>query len=312
MISLRGRMIRFMSKQFFKRIRPDSDILKLRTEFEAIGTKMRPAEGVQVMHAKIAGIECDWLVPEGCDSAPILYYLHGGAYMMGSPKTHRRMVSHIIKRAGMRALLPDYRLAPENPFPASLEDSTRVYRALIEAGTDSSTMAFGGDSAGGNLAMATLLALRDAGDPLPATCFLLSPWLDLAAQGESHESRAEHDPWFRAEDMPEIVMKFCSEFDVKNPLVSPVYADASDLPPMLIQVGDHEILLSDSTRLADNISKAGGEVTLQVWPDMWHVFQFFIGQMPESRKAIKGIAEYLRRQFSAHTAAQDSQEDQAA
>ena len=107
-------------------------------------------------------------------------------------------------------------------------------------------------------------------------------------------------------------MKFCSEFDVKNPLVSPVYADASDLPPMLIQVGDHEILLSDSTRLADNISKAGGEVTLQVWPDMWHVFQFFIGQMPESKKAIKGIAEYLQKRFGAQEVVQQPQEDQAA
>ncbi len=312
MISLRGRMIRFMSKQFFKRIKPDADIDKLRSEFEAIGTKMRPAHGVQVRHANIAGIECDWLVPEGCDDAPVLYYLHGGAYVMGSPKTHRRMVSHIISRAGMRALLPDYRLAPENPFPASLEDSTGVYRALIEGGVDPTNIAIGGDSAGGNLAMATLLALRDAGDSLPATCFLLSPWLDLAAKGESHETRAKHDPWFRPEDMPEVVRKYCSEYDLKNPLVSPVYADASDLPPTLIQVGDHEILLSDSTRLADNIEKAGGEVTLQIWPEMWHVFQFFIGQMPESKKAIKGIAEYLRQQFGEQAATLNRQEDRAA
>ena len=312
MISLRGRMIRFMSKQFFKRIKPDADIDKLRSEFEAIGTKMRPADGVQVRHANIAGIECDWLVPEGCDDAPVLYYLHGGAYVMGSPKTHRRMVSHIVSRAGMRALLPDYRLAPENPFPASLEDSTGVYRALIKGGVDPTNMAIGGDSAGGNLAMATLLALRDAGDPLPATCFLLSPWLDLAAKGESHETRAKHDPWFRPEDMPEVVRKYCSEYDLKNPLVSPVYADASDLPPTLIQVGDHEILLSDSTRLADNISNAGGDVTLQIWPEMWHVFQFFIGQMPESKKAIKRIAEYLRQQLGEHTVTPNRQEDQAA
>ena len=312
MISLRGRMIRFMSKQFFKRIKPDADIDKLRSEFEAIGTKMRPADGVQVRHANIAGIDCDWLVPDGCDDAPVLYYLHGGAYVMGSPKTHRCMVSHIISRAGMRALLPDYRLAPENPFPASLEDSTSVYRALIKGGVDPTNMAIGGDSAGGNLAMATLLALRDAGDPLPATCFLLSPWLDLAAKGESHETRAKHDPWFRPEDMPEVVRKYCSEYDLKNPLVSPVYADASDLPPTLIQVGDHEILLSDSTRLADNISNAGGEVTLQIWPEMWHVFQFFIGQMPESKKAIKGIAEYLRQQFGKQVATPNRQEDRAA
>ena len=277
----------------------------MRAAWNEMGGKSRVAKGVQVRQATIDGIDCEWLVPEGCDGAPVLYYLHGGAYLMGSTQTHRRMVSHIARASGTRALVPNYRLAPEHPFPAAIEDSTTVYRSLLEAGTDHATIAIAGDSAGGNLTMATLLALRDAGDPLPTAVCLMSPWLDLAAEGESMDSRAKHDPWFRPEDMPEIVEKYCSKYDTKNPLVSPVYADPSNLPPTLIQVGDHEILLSDSTRMADKISEAGGYVTLQVWPDMWHVFQLFVGLMPESKRAINDIAAFLKQHLNQkqHTAA---------
>jgi acetyl esterase/lipase len=185
-----------------------------------------------------------------------------------------------------------------------------VYRSLLEAGTDPAAMAIAGDSAGGNLTMATLLALRDAGDPLPTAVCLMSPWLDLAAEGESMDSRAKHDPWFRPKDIPEIVEKYCSKYDTKNPLVSPVYADPSNLPPTLIQVGDHEILLSDSTRMADKISEVGGYVTLQIWPDMWHVFQLFVGLMPESKRAINDISIFLKQHLNQkqHSAADHTDE----
>jgi len=216
---------------------------------------------------------------------------------MGSPATHRRLVSHIARQSGMRALVPDYSLAPENKFPAALEDALSVYRSLLQNGSDANNMAIGGDSAGGNLCVATLLALRDAGDLLPAACFLMSPWLDMTATGESLVTRAKVDPWFRPEHLPVTAGKFCNEFDKKNPLVSPVFADASGLPSTLIQVGDHEILLSDSSRFADNIEASGGKVTLQVWPEMWHVFQFFIGQMPESKRAITDIAAFLKSEL---------------
>lgn len=144
------------------------------------------------------------------------------------------------------------------------------------------------------MSMATLLSLREAGDDLPGAAVLLSPWLDLTASGESAISRATLDPWFKAADMQVVARRYCPEGDLHDPLLSPVNADASGLPAMLIQVGDHEILLSDSTRLADNISASGGQVTLQVWPQMWHVFQFFIKMMPESRRAITDIAQFIR------------------
>ena len=144
-----------------------------------------------------------------------------------------------------------------------------------------------------------LLSLREAGDDLPAAVVLLSPWLDLTASGESMQTRAKKDPWFRPDDLKEVARMYCPDGDLADPLLSPVFADAARLPETLIQVGDHEILLSDSIRLADNISASGGKVTLQVWPEMWHVFQFFVGQMPESKRAIRDMAKFIRDTLAA-------------
>jgi len=298
MISLRARIVRFLSKQMFKRISPDSDVVMVRNSFEKMQSKNRMARNVTMRQTTIADVACEWLIPDGCEEAPVLYYLHGGAYLMGSPATHRKMVSHIARAARMRALLPDYSLAPEKPFPAGLNDCLEVYRGLMSSGVDADDVVIGGDSAGGGMCMATLLSLRESGDDLPTAAILLSPWLDLTAQGESAVTRADKDPWFRVDEMRDIARRYCPDGDLTQPLVSPVYADASLLPPMLIQVGDHEILLSDSIRLADSISAAGGQVVIQVWEEMWHVFQFFVGKMPESASAIRDIAAYVRNQVS--------------
>jgi acetyl esterase/lipase len=295
MISVRARLVRYLAKQYFRRVTPQADVRELRRSFEALTARLRPARGVSVRHASLHGIDCDWLVPAGCDDAPVLLYLHGGAYVMGSPRTHRRLVGHIARAAGVRALLPDYRLAPEHPFPAGLEDACGVYRELLDQGHAPQRIAIGGDSAGGGLTVSTLLALRGAGTALPAAAVLLSPWLDLGGSGDSMRTRAALDPLFRPEDMAATAAHYCAEDETRNPLVSPVYADVHDLPPTFIQVGDHEILLSDATRFSDRLSSAGGKVTLQIWPQMWHVFQFFVGQMPESGRAIRDIGDFLRR-----------------
>jgi monoterpene epsilon-lactone hydrolase len=295
LISLRARLVRLMSKQYFKRITPDTDVAELRKSWNELTSNLKTAPGVRRREATIDDIPCEWLVPEKCDDAPVILYLHGGIYMLGSANTHRRMVSFIARAAGMRALIPNYRLAPEHPFPAAIEDSTLVYRKMLEQGFPASRIVIGGDSAGGGLTMATLLSLKNTGDPLPAAAVLLSPWLDLAAQGETLKTRASLDPWFDPENMTEMVRRYCGNRDPKAPLISPLYGDLSGLPPLLIQVGDHEILLSDSTRMADRVSQAGGNVTLQVWPEMWHVFQYFIGQMPESAKAIADIGTFLKK-----------------
>jgi len=250
---------------------------------------------VIVEQANVHGLNAEWLTPKGCPDDKLLLYLHGGAYVMGNCATHRQMVSYIAKFSGIKALLPEYRLAPEHPFPSAIDDSVNLYRSLIADGYATKNIVIAGDSAGGGLTMATLLSLRDAGDPLPAAACLLSPWLDLAATGESMTTRAKKDPWFRPEDMPIVAAHYCRADELKNPLVSPVYADLAGLPPLYIQVGEDEILLSDSTRAAEKVRAAGGEVEIEIWPGMWHVFQAFLVQVPESKKAVKKIGAYVRR-----------------
>lgn len=292
MVSLRAQIIRAISRWQVKGVSLTRDLANTRARFEKLGAWQKAAPGVAVKTERIAGVDCEWLIPDGCDNAPVILYLHGGAFVVGSPRTHRKMVSYMAKACGMRALLPDYRLAPENVFPAGLDDSIAVYRGLLADGVAGSSVFVGGDSAGGNLALATMLAARDHGDEMPAGGILLSPFLDLACTGESVVTNAGKDPWFDPAAGPVIASLYCAESELRDPLVSPLYADVANLPPVLIQVGDTELLLSDATRLADNIAAAGGDVVLQTWPEMWHVFQFFVGLMPESRRAIEDIAAY--------------------
>lgn len=242
---------------------------------------------------RFAGLAAEWLRPAEAKGPSVLLYLHGGAYVLGSCDSHRHLASHIARAAGVAALLPEYRLAPEHRFPAALEDAVRVYSQLIDDGTPPEAIVVAGDSAGGGLSMALLLALRERGLPQPALGCLLSPWLDLSASGESMETRRAADPWFNPEDLPHVTRFYCEESELRSPLVSPVYAEAGGLCPVYIQVGDHEILLSDSERLAANIRSAGGPVELEVWPDMWHVFQAFVLVMPESRDAVERLARRI-------------------
>ena len=297
MISFRARFVRYVTRKLVKSFGGDPDIPRLREIFEGVAARARSATGIRIKYVDVADVECDWLVPSGCQDAPVLLYLHGGAYVSGSSRTHRAMVSHIATAAGMRALLPNYRLAPENPFPAGLNDCVKVYLELLNEGVDPSDIAIAGDSAGGGMTMAVLLSLRDAGAPLPKTVVLISPWLDLTGRGESVRSRAKEDPLFDGKDMPRAASHYAPAEELTNPLISPVFADVHGLPPTLIQVGDHEILLSDSTRIAEKMTAQDVQVTLQVWPDMWHVFQFFVGRMPEAGRAIADIATYLRSCF---------------
>ena len=303
MASLRSFIVREITHQYMKRqwIQPKSDgsrarknLAETRRDFERRMSILPPAANVRFQRERVAGVDCEWHVPKGCDDSPLIYYLHGGGFIAGGPGTHRRLVSRIASEAQMRAILPDYRLSPENPFPAALEDSLTVWRTLLNRGEDPMRIAIGGDSAGGNLSVATILSLRDAGKQLPKACFLMSPWLDLAGEGESYQTRLTADPWFRPEQVKAVAARYCDESELRKPLVSPVHADAAGFPSTLIQVGDDEILLSDSTRLAENIETAAGQVDLHIYPKMWHVFQYFIGQMPESQEALTEITRFLQ------------------
>ena len=243
---------------------------------------------------EIAGCPAEWLVPREAAADKVIVYWHGGAYIMGNRATHRRLVGQLARGSRVKALLAEYRLAPEHPFPAAIEDAVAIYRALLAAGTRPENIVMGGDSAGGGLTMATLLSLRDAGDPLPAGAFLFSPWLDLAGTGESMRTRDGRDPWFKPQHLPKVRRHYCPDSEIKNPLVSPIFADVSGLPPIYIQVGSEELLLSDSTRLAENVQAAGGAVEIEIWEEMWHVFQLFGFFVPEARQATAKVAAKIR------------------
>jgi len=300
MISARTKFVRWLTGRYMQKLDvPNVPVERARQHLEAVAkTLLVRARGVDVESTQLAGIDVDWLRPKEARPEKILLYLHGGAYVLGSRRTHRQLVSHMAREAGVTAIMPEYRLAPEHPFPAAIDDAVAVYRGLLESGIKPEDIVISGDSAGGGLSVATLLTLRHAGDPLPAAVVLLSPFLDVTGSGESATTRADRDPWFDVNDLEVVARYYCpDESEWHNPLVSPVFANVAGLPPMLIQVGDDEILLSDSTRFAENLEKAGVEVELEVWPEMWHVFQMFVGKMPESRKAIVKIGEYIRRKI---------------
>ncbi len=300
-ISRRAKFVRWVTGRYIKGLDVSNlPVATARRHFEKIArTFLIRAKNVEVEQTQIAGVDVDWLRPKKARKDKVLLYLHGGAYVMGSPRTHRQIVSHIARAAGVVAVLPDYRLAPEHPFPAAIDDAVAVYRGLLEAGFKPEDIIVAGDSAGGGLCVATLLALRHAGDPLPAAAVLLSPFLDITGSGESATTRANRDPWFDIGDLHVVAHYYCpNENDWRNPLVSPVFANVAGLPPMLIQVGDDEILLSDATRLADKLEAEGIDVELEIWPHMWHVFQMFIGKMPESRAAVKKIGRYIDKRIS--------------
>ena len=295
MASLRSKIVRAITGRYFRSIDANrTDVTAMRYRWGRFARYLAVAPKTTITRAAVAGIDAEWLAPSGTDSGKVLLYLHGGAYIGGSCATHRSLVSHIVSAAGVRALLPEYRLAPEHPFPAAVEDALAVYRGLLSGGTAAADIVMAGDSAGGGLTMAALLALRDAGDPLPAAACLLSPWLDLAGSGESMRTRAAHDPWFRPEFLPAARRYYCDDSQVFDPLVSPVYGTLGGLPPLYIQVGEDEILLSDSTRIAERVREAGGVAELEVWPEMWHVFQVFVREVPEARRAVARLGARVR------------------
>ena len=299
MISKRARFVRWITSRYIQRMDVSTiDVVKVRRRLNRISRLLMKAFRVKLERTTINGMYAEWLRPKKATRGKVLLYLHGGAYVLCNCRTHRQMVSHIARAAGIDALVPEYRLSPEHKFPAAIDDAVGVYRELLASGINPEDIIISGDSAGGGLAVATLLSLRHAGDPMPAAAVLLSPFLDATASGESATTRADKDPWFHSSDMAVVVEHYCGEAEVRNPLVSPVFANVSGLPPVYIQVGDDEILLSDSTRFADMLREAGGEADIEIWPEMWHVFQLFVGKMPESRKAIRKIGTYIRRTWT--------------
>lgn len=240
----------------------------------------------------IGGVPVAWVAGEGARDEHIFIYLHGGGYQIGSPRSHADLVARISTASGATGLIIDYRLAPEHRFPAPIDDVLAVCAAL-EARGGIGTISFVGDSAGGNLALASILALRERGSPLPAAIALLSPWTDLRMRGASYETRATADPIHQRKMLLNLARGYLGDADPSSPLASPIEADLSGFPPMLIQVGNREVLLSDAEALAERARRVGVEVELTVWPGMIHVFQQFPTELAEAREAIDAIGAFL-------------------
>ncbi|HJP35870.1 MAG TPA: alpha/beta hydrolase [Gammaproteobacteria bacterium] len=239
------------------------------------------------------GVPAHWVrAPESVEDRVVLY-LHGGGYLLGSLTSHQDLVARIARAAKARVFNVDYRLAPEHPFPAAVDDATAAYRWLLDHGVDGARVVVGGDSAGGGLAVAAMVSLRDAGTPLPAAGVCISPWVDLEGIGDSMTSNANVDPMVRFEGLGEMAGAYLGGADPRSPLAAPIYADLAGLPPLLIQAGSIETLLDDSTRLHDRAEQAGVDSTIEVSEDMFHVWHAFAPMLPEGQQAIDRVGEYV-------------------
>ncbi len=240
------------------------------------------------------GVPSEWVSAPDADAGRAVLYLHGGGYVIGSINTHRALAARLSRAAKARVLVIDYRLAPEHPHPAAVDDAVAAYRWMLSTGLKPTRIAVAGDSAGGGLTVATLVAIRDAKLATPGAGACLSPWVDLEGIGESMTTKAAVDPMVQKEGLIGMAKAYLGGKDPRTPLAAPLYADLSGLPPLLIQVGTAETLLDDSTRIAERARKAGVKVTLEPWENMIHVFQLFAPMLDEGQQAIEKIGAFVR------------------
>lgn len=260
-----------------------------RSGWEAYAKTLKLPEGSLVSGVSLNGVPCEWVERADSDGLTVLL-VHGGGFNSGSPRTHRQHAARLAEASGARVLLPDYALAPEEPFPAGLDDIVAVYAALAEQGTEPQDIVVLGDSSGAGLALAALLKLREVGAPMPRALVLQSAWVDLTLSGRSHDTNAQH-PNPSREDLGRAANWYAPAGQHREPLVSPLFADLGGLPPMLLQVGGHEALLDDSVLLAERAAGAGVATTLSVAPGLWHLYQH--SDCPEARDAIEEVASFI-------------------
>lgn len=255
--------------------------------------------GASATPVDAGGVPCEWVRAPGADPARRMLYLHGGGYVIGNLNTHRDMAAILSQVTGAVSLAVDYRLAPEHRFPAAVDDALTAYRFLLANGpggpADAEATFVAGDSAGGGLTIATLIAARDAGLPLPAAAVGMSAWTDLTQSAESHQTRADADIRVSKAMLDNMAASYLGDADPRHPLASPLFADLHGLPPLLLQVGDAEVLLDDTRVFADRARAAGVEVHDEVWPHMFHVWHHQWAQVPEARQAIERIGAFCQR-----------------
>ena len=295
MTSIRSRILHRTLQRVSGALALNLSIPEQRTRMNELARRgIRIPRGVTVRSVQAGGIHAEWIEPAGPVPEKVILYLHGGGYCICSLDTHRGLAARLALASLARVLIIDYRLAPENPFPAALEDVLTAYRWLLAQGISAEQIVIGGDSAGGGLSVATALSLRNAGQALPSAMFLISPWTDLTFSGESIHSRINVDPIFGGDgNRLYFAPAYLGSNDPTNPLISPLFGELHHLPPTLIHVGSDEILLDDSVRLKQKLIAAGVDVRLEVWDGMWHVFQIFAPYVPEAQQAIYQLGDFI-------------------
>ncbi len=285
-----------------KTLRPLKDFIRespvetIRKVLENMGKMTIVPNDVNCEPVDAGGVPAEWITTPNVNHDQVMIYLHGGGFVAGSIATHRDLIQRISRVAKIRMLAIDYRLAPEHPFPAGIHDSIVVYQWLItNEKIDPNNVIIGGDSAGGCITLSTLVSLIEKGIPLPAAAVCISPATDLTWTGDSMTTKVDIDPYLSPEYLQLMSKLYLGEIDPKDYLASPLYADLNGLPPLFIQVGTSEMLLDDSTRFAERAKKAGVDVTLDVWEDMFHVFAGVGGFTPESREAIEKIGNFIQK-----------------
>ena len=272
------------------------DVEKVRAEDEALAANFRTKIELTCKPIIANGVPAEWLTTPATSADTVILYLHGGSYNSGSIASHRSLAANITHAAKTRALIVGYRLAPEYRFPAAVDDAKAVYRWLLENHFNPDHIVVAGDSCGGGLALSLLISLRDETTPLPVAAVCLSPWTNLACTGESWETNLKKDIMLDPEALRKSAQLYLGESDPRTPLASPLYADLKGLPPILIQVGSSELLLSDATCFAEQAQAVGSKVTLQVWKDMQHEWHFAANILPEARQAIWQIGQFIEAQ----------------
>jgi acetyl esterase/lipase len=274
------------------------DVIEQRAIFHEMIASVPLPEDVKTTPGRLGGVPVVTVETPASDPSAVLLYFHGGAYALGSAADSVGLAADVARRAGARAISVDYRLAPENPYPAAVDDAVAAYRALLDDGTPSSRIGIVGESAGGGLVIATLVALKDAGLPQPSSAVVFSPWTDLTLSGDSLVGKADVDPALTAQGLRTRARDYLRETDPASPLASPIFADLTGLAPLFIQAGSHEILLDDAVRLAARAAEHDVPVDLQVWPQVPHVFQGFAALLDEADAALQAAAAFTRAHWS--------------
>ncbi|RYE85136.1 MAG: alpha/beta hydrolase [Hyphomicrobiales bacterium] len=284
--------------RLFAERKPDRPLEQRRREWEAEARLAVLPREARFTSETAGGVKCEWMEMPRVARDRVFLFFHGGGYNAGSPRTHRPLAANLSRATHMRLLLPDYRLAPENPFPAGVKDALLVYQWLLNQGYSEDNILVGGDSAGGGLTLSMLLALRAAGARMPKAAILLAPWTDLTASSGSYQKLRKFDPIITHEGLREAGLMYAGKRDPADPLLSPLFADPTGLPPMLIHVGGDEVMLDDSRRFAERATAAGVPVTYKLFDGMWHVFHTAGQAVPEARLAIEEIGGFVRALYA--------------